>query len=145
MANIFTKIIKDIESEASKFEDVFKKLFGEAPTWLTIASNFVGYAAPIITTIATLAGGPLVGTETGNILAAIKVDLATALATVNAVDAATSVPTLLKGVQSQLPALLAAVKIENPAIVSKVETYTTLISGEIDALLASLPVPVAAA
>lgn len=142
--SVFTTIIKDVKSFAAKVEAEFKKLFNEAPQWITIADGVLTYVGPIITTVATIAGGPAAGTEVNNIIAALKTDLATAAATVTTVNAATTLPTLLQGIQSQLPALLAAVKVSNPSKVAEVENYTSIISTELTALIEAIPAPVAA-
>ena len=118
----------------------FKKLFGEAPSWITIAQGVLTYLGPIVVTILTLGGGSALGDEANNtIIANIKTDLATALATVTTADAATSLPTLLASIQSQLPALLAAVKVSNPASLSTIENDVSIIDTELTALLNAVP------
>jgi hypothetical protein len=140
MANIFTTVIKDLESFAWKIEAAFKKLFGDAPAWLTIAQGTLTYLGPIVVTIVTIGGGSALGDEANNIIASIKSDLAVALATVTAVNASTSLPALLVSIQNQLPSLLAAVKVSNPAVVAQVENYTNIIDTEITALINAIPV-----
>lgn len=137
--SIFSTIIKDMKSFASKLEAAFKKLFGDAPTWITIAQGVLTYMGPIVVTILTIGGGAALGDEANLIIGNIKTDLATALAAVSTVDAASSVPSLLAGIQAQLPALLAAIKVSNPSSVSKIETYTSLMDTELTALLNSIP------
>jgi len=133
--SVFSNIIKDLESFAAKVEGAFKKLFGEAPSWITIAQGVLTYLGPIVVTILTLGGGSALGDEANTIIANIKTDLATALATVTTADAATSLPTLLASIQSQLPALLAAVKVSNPASLSTIENDVSIIDTELTALL----------
>ncbi len=137
--SIFSNIIKDLKSFAAKVEAAFKKLFGEAPSWIAIAQGVLTYLGPVVVTILTVGGGPALGDEANTILGNIKTDLATALATVSTVDAASSLTSLLTGIQSQLPALLAAVKVSNPSTASQVENYTNIIDTEITALLNALP------
>jgi hypothetical protein len=136
-------LISDLKSFASKVEAAFKKLFGDAPTWISIAQGVLTYLGPIVVTILTIGGGPALGSEANTIIASIKADLATALATVNTADAATSLPNLLTGIQSQLPALLAAVKVSNPNAVAEIENYTNIIDTEITALINAIPAPTA--
>ena len=138
--SIFSNVIKDLKSFAAKVEAAFKKLFGDAPTWIAIAQGVLTYLGPIVVTILTVGGGSALGDEANEIIGNIKTDLATALAAVSAADAANSVPSLLEGIQSQLPALLAAIKVSNPSTVTKVETYTSIIDTELTALLNSIPV-----
>ncbi len=137
--SIFGTIIKDVESFAAKVEAAFKKLFGSAPTWINVAQGVLTYLGPIAVTILTVGGGPALGDAANVIIGDIKSDLATALATVKTVDAATSLPNLLTGIQAQLPALLDAIKVSNPSVVSKVESYTSVIDTELTALLNAMP------
>ncbi len=143
--SIFGHIISDLKSFAAKVEAAFKKLFGEAPSWITVAQGVLTYLGPIVVTILTLGGGAALGSDANEIIGGIKTDLATALATVKTADAATSLPKLLSGIQAELPGLLAAVRVSNPSVVSKVESYTNVIDTEITALLNAIPasVPVA--
>ena len=138
--SIFSNVIKDLKSFAAKVEAAFKKLFGDAPTWIAIAQGVLTYLGPIVVTILTVGGGSALGDEANEIIGNIKTDLSTALAAVSTADAANSVPSLLEGIQSQLPALLAAIKVSNPSTVTKVETYTSIIDTELTALLNSIPV-----
>jgi hypothetical protein len=138
--SVFSNVIKDLKSFAAKVEAAFKKLFGDAPTWITIAQGVLTYLGPIVVTILTVGGGSALGDEANEIIGNIKTDLATALATVSTANAATSLPSLLAGIQSQLPALLAAVKVSNPSTVASVESYTNIIDTELTALLNAMPV-----
>lgn len=137
--SVFGNVIKDLKSFAAKVEAAFKKLFGDAPTWIAIAQGVLTYLGPIVVTILTVGGGSALGDEANEIIGNIKTDLATALAAVSSADAANSVPSLLQGIQSQLPALLAAIKVSNPSTVTKVETYTSIIDTELTALLNAIP------
>jgi hypothetical protein len=137
--SVFSNVIKDLKSFAAKVEAAFKKLFGEAPSWITVAQGVLTYLGPVVVTILTVGGGSALGDEANVIIGTIKSDLATALATVTTVNAANSLPTLLKSVQAQLPALLAAVKVSNPNTVSEIENYTNIIDTEITALLNAMP------
>ncbi len=137
--SFFGSIISDLKSFAAKVESAFKKLFGEAPNWITVAEGVLTYLGPIVVTILTVGGGAALGEEANAIIGGIKSDMATALATVKTVDAATSLPNLLSSIQAELPNLLAAVRVSNPSVVSKVEEYTNVISTEITALLNAMP------
>lgn len=137
--SVFSNVIKDLKSFAAKVESAFKKLFGDAPTWIAIAQGVLTYLGPIVVTILTVGGGSALGDEANEIIGNIKTDLATALATVSTANAATSLPSLLEGIQGQLPALLDAIKVSNPTTVSKIETYTSIIDTELTALLNAIP------
>jgi hypothetical protein len=136
----FGNVIKDLKSFGAKVEAAFKKLFGDAPTWISIAQGVLTYLGPIVVTILTVGGGSALGDEANEIIGNIKADLATALATVNAANASKSLPGLLVGIQSQLPALLAAVKVSNPSTAGQIENWTNVIDTEISALLNAIPV-----
>lgn len=137
--SVFGSFIKDIESFAAKVEAAFKKLFGEAPSWIVIAQGVLTYLGPIVVTILTIGGGSALGEEANRIIANIKADLATALAVASTAAAATGLPTLLAGIQMQLPALLAALKVSNPASLSRIENYVAIIDTELTALLGATP------
>ena len=137
--SVFGNFIKDIESFASKVEAAFKKLFGEAPSWIVIAQGVLTYLGPVVVTILTIGGGAALGDEANRIIANIKADLATALAVASTAAASTGLPTLLAGIQMQLPALLAALKVSNPASLSRIENYVAIIDTELTALLGATP------
>lgn len=137
--SILSSVIKDLKSFGAKVEAAFKKLFGEAPSWIAIAQGVLTYLGPIVVTILTVGGGSALGNEANEIIGNIKMDLATALATVTTANAASSLPNLLTGIQAQLPALLAAIKVSNPSTVANIENYTNIIDTEITALLNALP------
>jgi hypothetical protein len=137
--SIFSTIITDLKSFASKVEAEFKKLFHEAPSWLAIAQGVLTYLGPIVVTIADIAGGVALGTEANTIIADIKTKLATAAALATTVDNATSLTGLLADIQSDLPSLLSALQISNPSTVSSVTNYTDIIGTEITALLNAIP------
>jgi len=137
--SVFSNVIKDLKSFSAKVEAAFKKLFGDAPSWIAIAQGVLTYLGPIVVTILTIGGGPALGDEANEIIGTIKTDLATALAAVTTANAATSLPNLLADIQAQLPVLLAAVKVSNPSVVASIEKYTNMIDTEITALLTALP------
>lgn len=140
--SVFSTVIKDLKSFASKVEGAFKKLFGDAPSWIAIAQGVLTYLGPVVVTILTLGGGAALGNEANLIIGNIKTDLATALATVTTVNGAGTLPKLLADIQLQLPALLAAIKVSNPSTVASIENYTNIIDTEITALLNALPAAV---
>jgi hypothetical protein len=138
--SVLGNAVKDLKSFGAKVEAAFKKLFGEAPTWISIAQGVLTYLGPVVVTILTVGGGSALGDEANVIIGSIKTDLATALATVSTVNASKSLPSLLTGIQTQLPALLAAVKVSNPSTVAQIESWTNVIDTEISALLNAIPV-----
>jgi hypothetical protein len=143
--SFFGSFIRDVESFAAKVEAAFKKLFGEAPSWIVIAQGVLTYLGPVVVMILTIGGGPALGEEANRIIGNIKADLATALAVASTAAAATGLPTLLAGIQMQLPALLAALKVSNPASLSRIENYVAMIDTELTALLGATPAALAKA
>jgi len=137
--SVFTSLIKNVESFSSKVEAAFKKLFSEAPSWIMIVQGALTYLGPIVVTILTVGGGPVLGDEANKIIASIKSDLATALAVSSTAAASTSLPTLLAGIQTQLPSLLAAIKVSNPATLSTIEKDVAIIDTELIALINAAP------
>ena len=136
--SVFSNVIKDLKSFGAKVEAAFKKLFGDAPSWIAIAQGVLTYLGPIVVTILTVGGGAALGSEANVIIGNIKTDLATALATLSTANSASGLPSLLADIQSQLPALLAAVKVSNPSTVASIENYTNIIDTELTALLNAL-------
>ena len=49
--SVFSNVIKDLKSFAAKVEAAFKKLFGEAPSWITVAQGVLTYLGPVVVTI----------------------------------------------------------------------------------------------
>jgi hypothetical protein len=137
--SIFSTIITDLKSFASKVETEFKKLFSEAPSWLVIAQGVLTYLGPIVVAIADVAGNAALGAEANTILADIKTKLATAAALVATVSNATSVTDVLMDIQADLPSLLSALQVSNPTTVVSVTNYIDIIGTEITALLNAIP------
>ena len=136
--SVFSNVIKDLKSFAAKVESAFKKLFGDAPSWIAIAQGVLTYLGPIVVTILTIGGGAALGKR--------RTDYwehqggpGDGAGYGDDGDAAGSLPKLLADIQLQLPALLAAVKISNPSTVTSIENYTNIIDTEITALLNALP------
>ena len=138
MSNCST-IITDLKSFASKVETEFKKLFHEAPSWLSIVQAVLTYLGPVVVMLADAAGGAALGTEADTILADIKTKLATAAALATTVNNAPNLAGVLTDIQSDLPSLLAALQVSNPSTVSEVTSYTNTIGTEITALMNAIP------
>ena len=137
--SIFGSIIRDLKSFASMVESEFKKLFKQAPSWLSIAEGVLTYLGPIVVTIVDVAGGPALGAEANVILEGIKTKLATVSAMVKTASNATGIVSVLTDIQDSLPALLAALQITNPSTVGNVTGYTDIVATEITALLNAMP------
>ena len=76
---MFSNVIKDLKSFGAKVEGAFKKLFGDAPSWISIAQGVLTYLGPIVVTLLTVGGGSALGDEANEIIGNLKADLATAL------------------------------------------------------------------
>jgi hypothetical protein len=137
--SLFGKFKSFFEAVGSELE----KLFGSAGFEQKVVA-VISYAAPIVETIAQLAGGPAASALVTNIINAIKTDLATVSAVVQGgtvaagTPTATTVETALKSIQTNLASLLSAADIKSSAKAGEITTYVNLLSGEVNALLAGL-------
>jgi hypothetical protein len=140
MSNIFTTLIKDVKTFASKVEAGLKKLFGEMPKIEQIIASVLTVVAPLLQTLVALVD-PVAAPATAAILAEIKTDLATAYTAsvaVNTIADSSSIKSALTNIQSNLPALLAAAKVENVGVVSQIEGFVNAITPELEAVLTAL-------
>jgi hypothetical protein len=140
--SVFTTIIKDLKSFASKIETAFKKLFNELPSWTAIVSGAITYVGPIVIAIVSLLN-PAEGSELATLLNSIKTKLATISALATSGSNATGIASALTDLQEDIPTLLSLVQVSNPTLVSKVETYANTILAELQALIVAVPEVVA--
>ena len=137
--SLFSSVIGDLRSFASRVETEFKKMFKEAPSWLAIAEGVLTYLGPVVVTIVDVAGGPALGSEASLVLGDIKTKMATAAAMVKTAGSTTGIAGVLAEIQTDLPVLLSALQVSNPTTVEKVTSYTDIVGTELAALLSSLP------
>jgi len=123
-----------VESDVAKFATAFEKIFKKAPAAIQVVDNFVNEAAPIITAavaVADPAAEPavvagLVTAET--LLAAIK-------ASADAANSGQSLLANLENFATTVPSLLSGLDIKNAALKATVERFVALVVGEAKVLI----------
>lgn len=123
----------------------FTRLFNSAPSWSQKASTAIKYVAPLTNTLVTLAAGEAEAEEYGRIVSEVQNDLALASAVLSEAHGTSVAPaslnTALEAVNTNLDSLLAAGHVKNPEKVAKIEAIVKTITGEIEAVISSLPKP----
>jgi hypothetical protein len=132
--NIFTAIIKDLKTFASKFEHELAKLWGKAPTLDSVALTTLEFAAPVVEEIVTLEGGSAAGTAVTDVLNAIETKLIAAKGLISAVGATPTVAGVLSGVSTDLSDLLSLGNISNATGVANAK----IVVGELNALVTAI-------
>jgi hypothetical protein len=128
-----------------------KKVFTNTD-WTHAAQVSITVAAPLVETLAELAGGPSVGAEVTNIVNTVKTDFGVVNNTLGQIQAGASnvnTVTLLKNtlnaIKTNLQQLLQVADIKDAGTKQTVTMTVNTIVGEIDAILESVPaMPVAA-
>jgi hypothetical protein len=133
--------MKFFHSALSFLEKVFTNT-----DWTHAAQVGITVAAPLIETVATLAGGPQVGAEVTNIVNTVKTDFGVVSVTLGQIQAgntSVSTVTLLKNtlgaIKTNLAQLLTVADINDAATKQTVTLTVNTIVGEIDAVLDSIP------
>ena len=123
----------------------FKKVFSNTD-WTHGAQVAITVAAPLVETVASLAGGPAVGAEVAGIMNTVKTDFGVVSVTLGQiqaqpgnVNAITLLKNTLASIKTNLAQLLAVAAIKDPATQQTVTLTVNMIIGEIDAILASVP------
>lgn len=128
-----------------KFGSELKKLFGSTATWEQTARSVITYVAPILETIIGLAAGGPAEAAVSGVVNSIQADLATISAVVQGAavtprsPTAVTVKTALESIKANLGSLLADADIKNSTKVTEITAAVNGISGEVEALLANLP------
>jgi hypothetical protein len=119
--------------------------------WTHAAQVSIAVAAPLVETVATLAGGAAAGAEVTNIVNVVKTDFGVVSTTVGQIQAGSSnvnTVTLLKNtlasIETNLKNLLTVADIKDAGTKQEVTLTVDTIVGEIDAILASVPTTVPA-
>jgi hypothetical protein len=119
--------------------------------WTHAAQVSIAVAAPLVETVATLAGGAAAGAEVTNIVNVVKNDfgvVSTTLGQIQAGSTNVNTVTLLKNtlgsIEANLKNLLTVADIKDAGTKGEVTIAVTTIVGEIDAILASVPATVPA-
>jgi len=133
----FKTFFEKVEAEA-------KKLFGST-SWEKTASSVITYAAPIAESLVGLAAGQPAEALVTGVVNAVKADLTTVSAVVSGAQAppgstlAVTVRTALTSINTNLASLLSASEVKDSKTASEITEAVTLLTGEVDALLSSLP------
>lgn len=126
-----------------KFESFFNKLFGSVPSWSVKASTVITYVAPLTNTAIALFAGEDAAAEATKIVNQVQSDLTVAAKFASEAHGSDTAPaglsTALQSVNDNLAELLAAGHIKNPETLSKVTAVVNTITGEISAVIGSLP------
>jgi hypothetical protein len=129
----------------AKLGSFFKRLFTSAPTWEHTALSVIGYVSPIVESVLTIADPPLAVVLTP-IIERVKASLTT-LYTVTSdlqvTPGTTAIVTIqreLDAVKSDLSSILSLAEVKNSAKAASITAAVNLVVGELDNLLAQLPV-----
>jgi pheromone shutdown protein TraB len=126
-----------------KIGSFFSKLFGSVPSWSQKASTVITLAAPLTNTIVVLAAGEEAAAQVTSAVHEVQSDMAAASAFLSEAHGTATAPAgltaVLQSVNDNLGALLAAGHIKNPETQTKVEAVVNTITGEISAVIESLP------
>jgi len=120
--------------------------------WTHAAQVGITVASPLVETLATLIGGAQVGGEVTNIMNTIKTDFGVVTVTLSQIQAGSAnanTVTLLKNtlasIKTNLPELLVVADIKDAATKERATVVVTMLTGEIDAVLSSIPATLPAA
>src|ERR1039458_7668805 len=134
----------------SKIEAAFKKVFGSSK-WEQTAETTLTLVAPLLETLLALTAGAPAATAVGVVIAKIQMGLATAAklssdikaGTLNATTGAAQLSAALTAVQADLATVLSAAQIKDQTTQATVTALVDMVSGEVQAILAAVPAPVA--
>ena len=131
-----------ISKAKTDFEDIeglFKRVLKAEPSWAAIAEADIAYAAPSLTIIVGLAGGPAASTEFAAAIALVQKDIVLVTKFIQDVEASGSVAGALSDLKIDLAALLQVGAVKNSSKVQMITAYVNAFIGEIDAILLKVP------
>lgn len=123
-----------IESDATKFEAAFVKLFKKLPSAEQAVENFVGEVAPVIVAAVAIAD-PVAEPEVAAALATVETGLAAIQAASAAAVSGTSLLANLQNFATTVPTLLSGLTVKNPATTAAIEKVVTLVVSEAKVLV----------
>lgn len=135
--SIFSSIKTDfgkIEADAAKFEAAFVKIFKKLPSAEQAVENFTGEVAPVIVAAVAIAD-PVAEPEVAAALATIETGLAAIQAATTAATTGTSLLANLQNFATTVPTLLAGLQVKNPATTAAIEKVVTLVTSEAKVLI----------
>jgi hypothetical protein len=130
----------------NKIVSFFEGIFGNS-NWEKTASTTPLVVTPLVESIVTLTAGETDAAQVSKVVTEIQTDLTKVAALITSLQAGTAtassvtteISAVLDAVQANLDSLLTAGHIKDPATLAKVESITTMIIGEVKAILAAMP------
>lgn len=123
----------------------FKKVFGSEQNWAKAATVTLDVAQPLLSTLLTLTVGAGVATEVTGIITTIQADLKTVTSIVTTAGTNPTVASTLSAVLSNLQSLGASLAIKDPTTQTAVTAIVSTLIGEVQAIIAEIPVVKSAA
>lgn len=128
------KFFKGTGSDLEKFGHAFAQIFGKAPSALQTVENFVNEAAPVIVAAVTLAD-PLLEPEVAGALAIVQTGLAAIQAAAMNANSGGSLLANLQNFATSVPSVLSGIQVKNPVLTAAVERIVNLVVGEAKVLI----------
>ena len=123
----------------------FKKVF-TSHDWTHAAQTTLVLASPLVETLFTVVGGAQAGSDAAHIMNTVKSDFGVLNATITQVQqspgnagALTLMRNVLGSIKDNIAGLEQVAQVNDPATKEKVTTTATLLIGELDAILQSIP------
>lgn len=138
--SIFSKIAATEHTFAAWAEKTLQTIENVAPSIEKVAGTVLTYVGPALQTIVTAEAGAPAGSVVGKVIGQAQSDLTAASSLIYDFGASPSVTSIVGSVKDNLGTLLTAGHVTNATSVSTV----TKVVGELAALIAALPAPVAA-
>ena len=138
-----------MKSFFSKVVAFLKKAFGSTK-WEQTVITTLNICGPLLASIVAFAGGPAAAVAVTAVISEVSRDLATLMGLVQTYeigDHATitaRIETLIGEVKGNLSTLLTEGHIKDPVLLAKTGVIVNTVSGELNAILKSIPAPVAA-
>jgi hypothetical protein len=133
VTNIFSAIIKDMETFASKCEKFLQEAEGKAPEIERIAASALLVIGPLLQTVVTMTAGAPTGALVGSVISQVQVKLAAVSQLTTAVGTSGSISDLLAGITSDLSGLDSIAAIKDP----NAQANLALVLKDMTALLAA--------
>jgi hypothetical protein len=123
-----------IESDVAKFAKAFEKLFDKTPSALQTVENFTGEVAPVVVAAVAIAD-PVAEPAVAAALATVETGLAAIQAAATAAVSGTSLLASLENFASTVPTVLTGLDVKNPALTASIEKIVTLVTSEAKVLI----------
>jgi hypothetical protein len=127
------KLIKDLETFASKAEADLEKFLAKAPELEQIAVSVITYVGPLLQTIVTTAEGSAAGQLVAAGIAKAQAELVAAKGLFAAVGTSGSAASIVEGVAADLPAVLTAANVTDTKSVATASTIVAELKAVVQA------------